>query len=352
MKINKIVIFFSVITLNLFIGCNKNGLNSLNDHFYVRHAGADMPVYIHGNASEKVFLLFIHGGPGDNGLQYREGIASKNLEKDYAVVYYDQRGQGLSEGKFEQQDVTISLMADDLHAVILTIIKKYGNDISIFLLGHSWGGELGTAYLLKNNYPPNVKGWIEIDGAHDVPKINVELTKMIIKVGNQQINSGNSKDKWQELISWVNKLDTANINFEQGRDLNRKARIAEQILINDGFVTAPDKKTFRDLTILYNQNIITGIFSGYYTYVNNEGFYAEIETTSYTNQLHNISLPSLFLWGKYDFIVPATLGYDAYYLVNTQQKDIIIFEQSGHMPMKNQPYKFVKTISNFVEIHK
>ena len=352
MKINPKVLFFSIIVFSLFISCGKNDLNSLNDNFYVRHAGADMPVYIYGNASNKVFLLFIHGGPGDNGLEYREGIASEILEKDYAVVYYDQRGQGLSEGKFKQEDVSISLMSDDLQAIVLSIIKKYGNDISIFLLGHSWGGELGTDYLLKNNYPPNIKGWVEIDGAHDVPKINVELTKMLIKVGNQQISQNNSKDKWQELISWANQLDTNNISIEQGRDLNRKARIAEQLLIDDGIIKAPDKKTFRDLTILYKHNIITGIFSGYYTYISNEGFYNEIELTSYTNRLKNIHLPSLFLWGKYDFIVPVALGYDAYNLVNTQYKNIVVFEQSGHIPMKNQPYKFVDAISNFVETYK
>ena len=352
MKIRLILLFFSVILLSFFYSCKKDNLDSINDNFYVRHNGADMPVYVYGNASNKVFLLFIHGGPGDNSLEYREGIASENLEKNYAVVYYDQRGQGLSEGKFKPKDVTISIMSDDLQAVISAIIKKYGDDISVFLLGHSWGGELGTDYLLKNNYPSNIKGWIEIDGAHDVPKINVKLTKMLIDVGNKQISLNNSKDKWQEIISWVNKLDTNNINIEQGRELNRKARIAEQILIDDGFVTAPDKKTFRDLTIMYNQNIITGIFSGNYTYVNNEGFYNEIELTSYTNKLHNIHLPSLFLWGKYDFIVPSALGYDAYNLVNTQHKNIVIFKQSGHMPMKNQPYEFVNAVSNFVETYK
>lgn len=352
MKTNLKVLFFSLIISSLFIACDRTDSDSLNDIFYVRYSGADMPVYVYGNASSNVFLLFIHGGPGDNGLQYREGLASENLEKDYAVVYYDQRGQGLSEGKFEQEDVTISLMSDDLHAVISTIIKKYGNDISIFLLGHSWGGELGTDYLLKNNYPSNVRGWVEIDGAHDVPKINVEVAKMLIEVGSQQICISNNVDKWQEIILWVNQLDTNHISIEQGRDLNRKARIAEQILIDDGFVVAPDKRTFRDLTILYDQNIITSIFSGNHTYINNEGFYSEIELASYTNQLQNINLPSLFLWGKYDFIVPVALGYDAYNLVSAQYKNIIIFEQSGHIPMKNQPYEFVDAISNFVESHK
>ena len=352
MKINTIIILFSIIILSFFASCEKKELSELNDVFYVRYADADMPVYIHGNASDKVFLLFIHGGPGDNGLIYREGVASEELEKDYAVVYYDQRGQGLSEGKFNQEDVTISLMADDLHVVILTIIEKYGSDISIFLLGHSWGGELGTDYLLKNKYPANIKGWVEIDGAHDVPKINIEVAKMLVEVGNQQINIGNSTENWQEIISWVNQIDTNNISIEQGRELNGKARIAEQILIDDGIVTAPDAKTFRDLTVLYNQNIITGIFSGTYTYINNDGFYNEIETTSYTNQLHNIGLPSLFLWGKYDFIVPAALGYDAYNLINTPDKNIVIFEQSGHVPMKNQPLEFVETIKTFVKTYK
>ena len=311
-----------------------------------------MPVYVYGNASNKVFLLFIHGGPGDDGLEYREGIASEMLEEDYAVVYYDQRGQGLSEGKFKPEDVTISLMSDDLQAIVLAIINKYGDDISIFLLGHSWGGELGTDYLIKDNYPSNIKGWVEIDGAHDVPKINVELAKMLLKVGNQQISLNHSKDKWQEIISWVNQLDTNNISIEQGRDLNRRARVAEQILIDDSLITAPDKKTFRDLSIMYHQNIITGIFSGNYTYVSNEGFFNEIELTSYTDQLQKIHLPSLFLWGKYDFIVPVALGFDAFNLVNSHHKGIVVFNQSGHMPMKNQPQEFVEVINDFVKSHK
>ncbi len=347
----KIIPFLFI--LFLFVSsCKKNDFSLISDDFRVRHAGADMPVYVHGNGSEKTFILFIHGGPGDSGYANRGGKAAIELEKKYVMVYWDQRGQGMSEGKFNSEDITIDLMAEDVHAVIQVLKNKYGDDIKIFLLGHSWGGTLGTAYLLKNDYQHEVNGWIEVDGSHDFPKINTEAIKMFLDIGNEQISLNNNTENWQEIILWTEQIDTNNLTNQMIFDINTKSHLVESYFLEDNILQKPDDKTMRDIGILYNQNTITRLFSGNYTFMGNDKFFNEVVNNSFTPELHKITIPCLFLWGKYDFVVPPALGYNAYNRVNTTEKELIIFEKSAHSPMINQADEFVEAVTNFIETYK
>lgn len=347
----KIILILFVILISI-LSCKKEDSLILSDDFRVRHDNADMPVYVHGNASEKVFIIFIHGGPGDSGYANRAGKAAEELEKKYVMVYWDQRGQGMSEGKTNPDDITIDLMAEDLQAVIKVLKYKYGNDIKIFLLGHSWGGTLGTAFLLKNDYQNEIKGWIEVDGSHDFPKINRDVIEMFQSVGNEQIDLNHNKENWQDIVSWAEQVDTANLDNEMIKEINNKAHLVEKYLLEDDVLQKTDKTTMRDISVFYHQNTITRIFSGYYTFMGNDKFFNEVVNNSFTPELHKITIPCLFLWGKYDFVVPPSLGYDAYNRVNTTEKKIVIFEKSAHSPMLNQADEFIDAVTNFVEIYR
>ena len=346
------ILLFLFLFLVCVSSCRKKDSLLLSDDFRVRHAGADMPVYVHGNAAEKIFIIFIHGGPGDSGYQNRAGKAAGKLEKKYVMVYWDQRGQGMSEGKYDASDISIGLMAEDLHAVVRVLKYKYGNGINIFLLGHSWGGTLGTAFLLKNNYQNEVKGWIEVDGSHDFPKINRDALKMFVIAGNEQIALKHNIENWQKIVSWAAQVDTGNLSGATIIKINDNAHLVEKYLLEDKVLQKEDGKMLRDVGVFYYQNIITRIFSGYYTFMGNDKFFNEVVNNSFTPELYKITIPCLFLWGRYDFVVPSTLGYDAYNRVGSADKRIVIFEKSGHSPMLNQANEFVDAVTGFVETYK
>src|SRR5213078_726390 len=60
-------------------------------------------------------VVILHGGPGAD---YRSMLNAKALAGDgYFVVFYDQRGSGLSERE-NKNSYTLQLMLDDLTAVI------------------------------------------------------------------------------------------------------------------------------------------------------------------------------------------------------------------------------------------
>lgn len=112
--------------------------------------GAAFHAETFGKPSAKL-LVILHGGPGSD---YRYLLNCKAFANEgYFVVFYDQRGSGLSE-RFAKDAYSIQIMLDDLTAVIAHY--KTPEVQKVFLLGHSWGAMLATAYI--NKYPAAING--------------------------------------------------------------------------------------------------------------------------------------------------------------------------------------------------
>ena len=119
----KQVIIIAFLIVSFLSSCNKDPLKgTIDETIYVRHQGADMPAYIHGNPENKIFLLAIHGA-GSFGLSFRDENFIKKIEEDYVVVYFDNRAQSMSQGNFFTTDDIIGLMAEDVEA-LTEVIKK------------------------------------------------------------------------------------------------------------------------------------------------------------------------------------------------------------------------------------
>ncbi len=91
-----------------------------------------------GNPARPVVVV-VHGGPG---WDYRSLLPLKALADEYRVVFYDQRGSGLSP-RVPGAQLTLDSSLADLDAIVDTL--RGGGQVS--LIGHSWGAMLVTAYL-------------------------------------------------------------------------------------------------------------------------------------------------------------------------------------------------------------
>lgn len=101
-------------------------------------------------------IVVLHGGPGGD---YRALLnCSKFASDGFFVVFYDQRGSGLSR-RHDKGIYTTQLFIDDLDAVIAHYRRDPGQ--AVILMGHSWGAMLATAYV--NQYPGNVQGVVLIE---------------------------------------------------------------------------------------------------------------------------------------------------------------------------------------------
>jgi proline iminopeptidase len=84
-------------------------------------------------------VIVVHGGPGGD---YGYLKSLKALSRDYRVIFYDQRGTGLSPRENKNR-LTLEQNLDDLNS----IIQHFSAESQVKLVGHSWGGMLVTGYL-------------------------------------------------------------------------------------------------------------------------------------------------------------------------------------------------------------
>src|SRR6476620_1813380 len=90
-------------------------------------------------AKDSTPLIVVHGGPG---LDYEYLKPLQQLSNDYQVIFYDQRGTGLSP-RVDTKFLTIEQNLDDLHS----IVEHFSNGKKVKLIGHSWGATLVVGYL-------------------------------------------------------------------------------------------------------------------------------------------------------------------------------------------------------------
>jgi hypothetical protein len=97
-------------------------------------------------------LIIMCHGWGSNKLGTHQGLfvkAARNLCKNgFAVLRFDFRGSGDSEGEFEKQ--TIETMLEDLNCILNNLDKNYVNTDKIGLIGHSLGGKISILKAAKD----------------------------------------------------------------------------------------------------------------------------------------------------------------------------------------------------------
>jgi proline iminopeptidase len=104
-------------------------------------------------------VIVVHGGPGQ-GYEYMKSL--KNLSTDFRVVFYDQRGAGLSP-RVSKENLTLEQNLEDLDS----IVEHFSNGKKVKLIGHSWGGMLVIGYLSK--HPEKVSQAVVIEPAFLYP---------------------------------------------------------------------------------------------------------------------------------------------------------------------------------------
>ena len=111
-----------------------------------------------GNPANPV-IVFVHGGPGIDYrslLRLSERFNGYSLTDEYFLVYWDQRGTGLS--KRQNKDVlTIDVYVNDLDS----LINRYSPGRPVLLIGESWGGMFTTEFI--NRFPQRVGGAVLIE---------------------------------------------------------------------------------------------------------------------------------------------------------------------------------------------
>ena len=346
----KQVILSAIFVPFIIVSCQKEtitiGMN-VSETFYVENNGASMRVLVEGNTSGKVFIVFVHGGPGAGNFIYNTDYISNNIEDKYAFVYWDERNSGASQGSSNGRYLTLEQMSDDLKKVIQVIKFRYGQSSDVFILGHSFGGLLTSSFITAGNNQDMIQGWIFADGTHNYP-LNDSLTRqMLLSVGQQQIALNKNKAKWEEIVQYCS-VHTGSFSLDESDQMVKYAEAAE---------TYFSEVTEVDLWDLIRKNAVkykwplTSILMNY-LYSSEAGLNKDLARTEFSTTLNKVSVPVLILFGQYDFVCPKGLGDDLYKRLSSTDKKIVISPVSGHSIMFQDEVLFCKEVNEFIRLHR
>lgn len=335
-------IVVSIVSL-IFFGCKEDTFTKsgmAEDHFFLKCGNQHMPITVAGNVDSRKFIIIVHGGPGGSSIDYRDNYIKNIVEKEFAVVYWDQRFAGNTQGNGGNTDITE--FRKDIKKLLLLLGAEYGNDNDFYLLGHSWGGFLVPYFLVEDDNQKMVKGWIQTDGGHNY-HLNDSLTReMLLRYGKIELAAGNNTSDWNEMVDWCNQN-----GFEDPQDastLNQFAYRAEGLI---EAVTTPE--LFPDFSQLRAKAIVSGWSNGIASSI--RSIDSPAYTTPNTDQLFKIHIPTLLLWGKYDFVCPSELANDIKNNIGSSDVKTIIYLTSGHSPMVNEPNKYWADVVNWIKLH-
>jgi pimeloyl-ACP methyl ester carboxylesterase len=151
-------------------------VNFSETHFLTTGDGVRLHIRIKGRVAKRPPLLYLHGGPGGGlNLAAFETYAGPFLEASFPVAYLHQRGVLRSRGHGEAHQ-SLSLHIKDIRTVVTFLSNRF-HQPQIYLIGHSWGGFTGCAYIIR--HPSSVAGFVAICPVVNFPNLQQELFALV-----------------------------------------------------------------------------------------------------------------------------------------------------------------------------
>jgi proline iminopeptidase len=287
----------------------KQRINVGDAELYVEEEGQGTP------------LILINGGPGGTHHCFHPWFSRV---KDYVrVIYYDQRGCGLSDFNPGENGYSVDQAVSDLDA--LRKAKKIDKWVA---LGYSYGGFLAQYYTI--NYPEHVAGLILLGAA---PGMRTDTGRS----RQDQFLSDRERARIEETRKQLKQLS-------QKKNLPHKEYI--QLLIYNSFINGgwkcqhfykPSRERIAMLALYEwdHDNSFNGILNDSMSLLDLTGVFA----------LNPV--PTLILEGKWDL----TWGEEKPGILkkNHPHAQMVIFDNAGHGIYDEAPDKFFMVLKDFIQ---
>jgi pimeloyl-ACP methyl ester carboxylesterase len=292
------------------------GVDSLEE---VSLGGLEQWLLIRGWDRSNPVLLHLHGGPGSADISIARFFDTE-LVKHFTVVHWDQRGAGKSfSPDIPPESMTREQFVADVRELSDMLRKRFGVP-RIYLVGHSWGSEIGAlaasrnpelfhAYVgvgqvVEDSEQERISYQFALDRARETG--NQRAIRELREVGPPPYGGVSQllvQRKWLERFGGVSRSEGATMRA-----------LIERALSSPDYSIADAARFFRgqsfSLAHMFEEGLKTNLFQ----------------------QAPRIEVPAYFLCGRHDYNTPCELA-ERYYraLEAPRGKHFIWFEDAAHM---------------------
>jgi proline iminopeptidase len=258
-------------------------------------------------------LVIVHGGPGATH-DYLEPLEA--LADERPVVFYDQLGAGKSDAPDDIEMWTNERMVDELGRILDGLALS-----RVHLLGQSWGTIIVAEYALRT--PERLASLVLANPCLSVPRfaaaaaaLRAALPADVRAVLDRHEAAGTEdSDEYQEAANEYYRRHVCRLDPWPDPVLRTFSQLNQVI-----YERMQGPSEFR----------ITGIHKDY----------------DITGRLGELTVPALFLCGRHDEMRPEDT---AWYHSLVPGSELVIFEESSHVPHFEEPDRFQQVLRDFLQ---
>jgi len=294
--------------------------------------GVEQYIIIRGVNRNKPVMLFLHGGPGNPEFAFMKRT-NREIEKDFVMVYWEERGAGKSYStKIPVESMNLAQMISDTRELSLLLAKRFKKD-KIYIMGHSWGSLLGilTAHENPGLYYAYF-GIGQVCEQYQGEKLSYEWVKEQAKNRNdaavlKHLTEMNFPDSLADINKWMG-YTMAERNYVGKFGGGVTHGMISLLPMVKMILNTPE------YTVLEKLNFMkAGMFSVRYLWP------AVIRSNLFLD-IDSMRIPVYIFQGKYDYQTPSLLAKSFFDRLKAPKKEYFVFEHSAHSPLMEEPARF------------
>ena len=325
---------------------NSNIKNEISEESYVLINGIEQWVTIKGNPSKPI-ILFIHGGPGSVISPYKN-VLYKDLEKDFIIVQWDQRGAGRTYGHnlppeeltpeyLKANTLTLEQMTNDGVSISEYLLKHLGKQ-KMILSGTSWGSALGVKIVSKR--PDLFYAYV---GHSQIvsPGIDLELYTKIYKMAEDKNDT-----EALEILKTIGKPP-----YSRAKSIGLLFKVLKKY---ERANSTPAPSNWFQLSPDYDNNIDTknredGDDYSFVNYVGDDkmGIPSMISNINLMRDNLDFKIPVYLIQGNEDIMTPKEMSKKYFDQIKAPKKEYFLLPKAAHgfnQSVVDAQYKIFKSI--------
>ncbi|MFH0715770.1 alpha/beta hydrolase [Staphylococcus delphini] len=303
---------------------------------YLTLNGHRQGVIIESRGTDKPILLVVHGGPGFPLYSFFRAHHI-DLTDRYTVVFWDQRGTGMS---YTRETVEMADLISDLYQLI-QFLRHHFQQNQVYLMCHSFGTIIGTH--VAHCYPELIAAYIGMGQLGDVFRNEQCILQHLRFLAHEERN--------QRAIKQLNAIHLT-------RDFNQdcqyeKARQRYTARYHVGFSSRGYSvwRMFRVMMqtpyyrLMERINIVRGSLSTF------EHLTSEMAHTNLNDIAQEIKVPFYILQGVHDMQTTYEDSKAFFEHVRSAEKHFYAFQDTAHAPFVDEPEKMIEMMHEIVDRH-
>ncbi|MGB3184519.1 MAG: alpha/beta hydrolase [Ornithinimicrobium sp.] len=306
--------------------------DSIAELVEVEIGGHEQSIMLRGRDVTAPVLLFLEGGPGGTAIG-RIRNAGTDLEEDFVVATWDQRGSGKSYDALEPvSTLTLEQMVRDTVQVSDYLRGRFDQD-KIYLVGSSWGTVIGV--LAVQRAPQDYHAYIGTGQMVDPFQTDQLMYAESLADAREAGQDGRVEQlldlgppPYESTLSYPIAIASNPkwMNFEHGADYNPASEYPFSLMVGE-------------YTLIEQLRGMAAIAETYSI------LYPQLAPIDFRSDVPSLDVPVHLVQGVHEAAGREVLAREWFELLEAPTKEYVALDQSGHTPPYDEPGRFANMMA-------